>query len=148
MASEHDNPTALKWAGLLFLAIGVGAGLYCMYSAAGTLRFISESTLSQGTVVDWTQTDTQTRGSPEPGAYFRIIEVETPTGQRIRGQAEVGVDMRRLEAGERVAVRYRASDPARMRVVSLTDMWLVELITGVLAIVFCPAGWFLMRQAR
>jgi hypothetical protein len=56
--------------------------------------------------------------------------------------------MRRLEIGERVAVRYRASDPSRMRVVSLSDLWLVELVTGVIAIAFGLGGWSLMAQAR
>jgi hypothetical protein len=110
------------------------------------VRFISESTQAEGTVVDWTQ-GARTTQSSEPGAYFRIIEIETPNGRRIRGQAEVGVDMRRLEIGKRVAVRYRISDPTRMRIVSLPDLWLVEMVTGIIAIAFCLAGWFLMRQA-
>lgn len=148
MSGETDNPAALKWSGRLFFAIGVSAALFCAYSAVDTLRFISGSTLAQGTVVDWAQRDTQNLGSPEPGAYFRIIEIETPTGQRIRGQAQTGVDMRRLEIGERVPVRYRSGDPAHMRVASLWDMWLVELIIGVIATAFCLAGRFLIAQAR
>jgi hypothetical protein len=126
---------------------GVAAAFFCAYSAFGTLRFISESTRAEGTVVDWTQGEGTARSS-EPGAYFRIVEIDTANGQRIRGQAEVGVEMRRLEIGERVAVRYRASDPTRMRVVSLSDLWIVELVTGVIAIAFGLGGWSLMAQAR
>lgn len=146
MKTDRDNPIALKWSARFFFAIGVGAALVCVYSAIGTARFIAGSTRAEGTVVDWTQG--QTPQSSEPGAYFRIIEIEMPNGQRIRGQAEVGVEMRRLEIGERVAVRYRASDPTRMRVVSLSDLWIVELVTGVIAIAFGLGGWSLMAQAR
>jgi hypothetical protein len=55
--------------------------------------------------------------------------------------------MRRLEIGERVAVRYRASDPTRMRVASVSDLWVVELVSGVIALVFGLGGWSLMAQA-
>jgi hypothetical protein len=146
--TENDNPIGLKWAGRFFFAVGVAAAAVCAYSAIGTVRFISESTLTQGTVVDWTQGETRTGRAPEPGAYFRIIEIQTQDGQRLRGQADVGVDMQRVTVGERVAVRYRASDPIHLRVASLTDLWLVELITGVIAMAFCAAGWFFIGQAR
>jgi hypothetical protein len=99
VSTDSDNPIALKWSARFFFAVGVAAALFCAYSVIGTVRFISERTRAEGTVVDWTQGRT-TRS--EPGAYFRIIEIETPNGQRIRGQAEVGVDMRRLDIGERV----------------------------------------------
>ena len=56
--------------------------------------------------------------------------------------------MRRLEIGERLAVRYRASDPTRMRVVSLSDLWIVELVSGVITVVFGLGGWSFMAQAR
>lgn len=148
MSTDSDDPIALKWSARFFFAVGVAAGLFCAYSAVGTLRFISESTRAEGTVVDWTQGRTWSGRSSEPGAYFRIIEIEAPNGQRIRGEAEVGVEMRRLEIGERLAVRYRASDPTRMRVVSLSDLWLVELVSGVIAVVFGLGGWSLMAQAR
>jgi hypothetical protein len=148
MSTDSDNPIALKRSARFLFAVGVAAAVFCAYSAVGTIRFISESTRAEGTVVDWTQGQTPTTRSSEPGAYFRIIEIETPDGQRIRGQAEVGVEMRRLEIGERVAVRYRASDPTRMRVVSLSDLWIVELATGVIAIAFGLGGWSLMAQAR
>jgi hypothetical protein len=148
VSTDSDNPIALKWSARFFFAVGVAAALFCAYSAMGTMRFISESTLAQGTVVDWTQGRTGAGRSSEPGAYFRVIEIEAPNGQRIRGEAEVGVDMRRLEMGERLAVRYRASDPTRMRVVSLSDLWISELVSGVIAIVFCLGGWSLMAQAR
>jgi hypothetical protein len=145
MSTDSDNPIALKRSARFLFAVGVAAAVFCAYSVVGTIRFISESTRAEGTVVDWTQGETR---SSEPGAYFRIIEIETPDGGRTRGQAEVGVEMRRLEIGERVAVRYRAGDPTRMRVVSLSDLWIVELVTGVMAIVFGLGGWSLMAQAR
>jgi len=114
MSTDDDSPIALKRSARFFFAVSGTAALFCAYSTIGTLRFISESTLAEGTVVDWTQGRTQAERSSSPGAYFRIIEIETPNGERIRGEAEVGVEMRRLEIGERVAVRYRASDPTRM----------------------------------
>jgi hypothetical protein len=121
--------------------------LACIVSGVRTLQFVSESTQAEGTVVDWTQGSG--RGpSSEAGAYYRVIEVETPDGQRVRGEAETGVDVARLEVGERLTVRYRASDPARMPVVSLSGLWLVELVTAVLAIAFGGAGGFLLAQAR
>lgn len=146
MSTDNDDPIALKWSARFLFAVGVAAAFFCAYSAFGTLRFISESTRAEGTVVDWTQGETRT--TSEPGAYFRIIEIETANGQRLRGQAEVGVEMRRLAIGDRVAVRYRASDPTRMRVVSLSDLWIVELVTGVMAIAFGLGGWSLMAQSR
>lgn len=148
MSTDDDNPIALRSSARFLFAVGIAAALFCAYSAIGTLRFISESVRAEGTVVDWTQGQTPTARSSEPGAYFRIIEIETPNGQRIRGEAEVGVEMRRLKIGERVAVRYRAGDPTRMRVVSLSDLWIVELVTGAIAVVFCLGGWSLMAQAR
>lgn len=146
MTTDSDNPIALKRSARVLFSLGVAAGVFCAYSAVGTLQFIAESTLAEGTVVDWTQG--RTRRSSGPGAYFRVIEIEIPDGQRIRGEAEVGVDMRRLEIGERVAVRYRPGDPTRMRVVSLSDLWVVELVSGVMAIVFGLGGWSLLAQAR
>jgi hypothetical protein len=148
VSTGSDDPIALKWSAGFLFAVGLAAALFCAYSAVGTARFISESTLAQGTVVDWTQGRTGSGRSSESGAYFRIIEVETPAGQKIRGEAEVGVDMRRLQIGERVAVRYRANDPTRLRVVSLSDLWVVELASGVMALVFGLGGWSLMAQAR
>jgi hypothetical protein len=147
VSPNGDNPIALKWSARFLSGIGAAAALYCVYSAIGTVRFIAESTRAEGTVVDWTQGEGRAPSS-EPGAYFRIIEIETTDGQRKRGQAEVGVEMRRLEIGERVVVRYRTSDPTRMRVVSLSDLWVVELVTGVMAIAFGLGGWSLMAQAR
>lgn len=95
-----------------FFSVGVAAAVFCAYSAMGTLRFISESTLAEGTVVDWTRGRTRAGRSSEPGAYFRIIEIEAPNGQRIRGEAEVGVDI----AGWRSAsVSRSAIEPTTRR---------------------------------
>ncbi len=143
-----QDAVALRWTARLFLAIGIGAALAAAFSGVATLRFISESRRAEGTVVDWTQGDWQTGRRTEPGAYYRVIEVVLPDGQRIRGEAERGVAMNQLEIGERLEVRYRPSDPARMRVVSLAGMWLKELVLAALAITFGGAGWFLLAQSK
>jgi len=53
-----------------------------------------------------------------------------------------------LNVGEKLPVRYRPTDPARMRVASLSGLWLKELIFALLAIAFCTAGTVLLEQAR
>jgi hypothetical protein len=146
VSTDEDSPIALKRSARFFFVVSGAVALFCAYSAIGTLRFISESTLAEGTVVDWTQG--RAGRSSGTGAYFRIIEIEAPNGERIRGEAEVGVEMRRLQIGERLAVRYRPSDPTRMRVVSLWDLWIVELVSGVITVVFGLGGWSFMAQAR
>ena len=70
MSTDSDDPIALKWAARFFFAVGVAAGVFCAYSAIGTLRFISESTLAEGTVVDWTQGQTPAGRSSEPGGVL------------------------------------------------------------------------------
>jgi hypothetical protein len=145
---DNENPVALQRNARFFFVVSVAAAIFCAYSATRTLRFISETTLAEGTVVDWTQGHAGTIRSDGPGAYFRIIEIQGPNGQRIRGEAQVGVEMRRLVMGERVQVRYRASDPTRMRVVSLSDLWIREMVSGVIAMVFGLGGWSLVAQRR
>jgi hypothetical protein len=56
--------------------------------------------------------------------------------------------MNQLNVGENLPVRYRPADPARMRVVSVSGLWLKELIFALLAITFCTAGSVLLTQAR
>jgi hypothetical protein len=141
------DAVALRWVARLFLVIGIGAAIGGIVSGVRTLQFVSESTQAEGLVVDWTEGSG--RGpSSEDSAYYRVIEVETPDGQRVRGEAETGVGIAQLEIGERLTVRYRAGDPTRMRVVSLSGLWLVELVAAVLAVAFGGAGGFLLAQAR
>jgi hypothetical protein len=147
-SATAEDATALTWIARLFLAIGIGAAIVCGALGVETLRFMSESVQAQGTVVDWTQGQGTAGRSPEPGAYYRVLEVVTPEGHRIRGQADVGVDMNQLQIGERLDVRYLPSDPSRMRVASIPDLWLGELVTAVLAITFGAAGAFLLKQAK
>ena len=141
------DSTALTWVARLFLAIGIGAAIVCGALVIETRRFISESVQSEGTVVDWTQ-DQGAVPSLEPGAYYRIIEVLTPEGRTVRGHADVGVDMNQLEIGERLTVRYRPGDPARMRVATLSGLWLREMVSVILAIAFGSAGAFFLKQAK
>lgn len=145
---EAAEARALTWVGRLFLAIAIVAAIVCGRSAFRTLQFVSESTQAEGTVIDWTQGGGTAGRSPEPGAYYRVIEIVTMEGKRLRGEAETGVGMNDLRIGERLTVRYRPSDPARMRVVSLADLWLVELITAILAIALGASGAFLLKQAK
>ncbi len=145
---ESRDAIALRWVALVFLAIGIGAAAGCAWSTAVTLRFISESIEAQGTVVDWVQADGRTMGSPEPGAYHRVIEVESPDGRRLRGEAEVGVAMNQLVIGERLKVRYRRDDPSRIRVATPSGLWLVEIVLAIVAVAFGASGLFLLRQSR
>ena len=142
------DATALAWVARLFLAIGIGAAVACGSLGVATLRFISESVESEGTVVDWTQGGGTAGRSPEPGAYYRIVEIVASDGRRMRGEVDVGVDMNQLQMGERLIVRYRPGDPSRMREASLSGMWLGELVTAVLAVAFAAAGAFLRKQAK
>lgn len=138
------DATALRWVARLFLAIGVGAAIGIAVSARDTLRFLDESVLTEGTVVDWRQGEGT---ADEPGAYYRIIEVVTSEGHRVRGEAETGGTASEIDIGERLAVRYRATEPGRMRVVSVTGLWLTEIVLTILAISFGAAGLTLRRQA-
>lgn len=138
-----DDSVAVRWVARLFLAIGVGAAVGAVVSARDTLRFLGASVLTEGTVVDWRQGQGTT---DEPGAYYRIIEVVTPDGRRVRGEAETGGTASEIEIGERLAVRYRASEPSRMRVVSVTGLWLTEIVLTILALSFGAAGLSLRRQ--
>jgi hypothetical protein len=143
-----EDTVALKWAARLFVAIGIGAAVACISSGVATFRFIAESRQTEGTVVDWNQGSGQTGASREPGAYYRVIEIVTPDGQKIRGETETGVGMAELEIGERVLVRYRPGDPSHVRDGSIVGLWLKELVLAVLAITFGVAGTFLLTQAR
>ena len=69
-----------------------------------------------------------------------MIELMTPDGRRVRGEDEIGVDMNRLHVGERLVVRYKPNDPTRMRVASLSGLWLESLVTALLSIVFGRPG--------
>jgi hypothetical protein len=139
---------ALTWVARLFLAIGIGAAIAVGTFSFNTLQFISESIEAEGTVVDWVQGQGIAGRSPEPGAYYRVIEIVSPGGQRVRGEAGIGVDMNQLRIGERLTVRYRPDDPTRMRVASIPGLWLPELVSAVIAIAFGAAGAFLLKQAK
>jgi hypothetical protein len=142
------DTVALKWIARVFLAIGLAAAIGCAFFVVRTLRFVSESELADGTVVDWTQGQGSGAASPEPGAYYPVIEIVLPDGRRTRGEAEVGVALNQLEIGERVRVRYHRGDSAHMRVVSLFGLWLEPLVAGALTLAFSAAGLFLSRQSR
>ena len=146
-STSAEDAVALKWAARLFVAIGIGAALAGLSSGVSTLRFIAESHQAEGTVVDWNQGSRQT-GRGEPGAYYRVIEIVTPDGQRIRGEDETGVGMAQVEIGERMLVRYRPGDPSRVRVGSIAGLWLKEIVLAILAISFGAAGAFLLKQAK
>jgi hypothetical protein len=137
----------LKWIARVFLAIGLVAAVACTTFFVRTLRFVSESELADGTVVDWTQGHGSGGASPEPSAYYPVIEIVLPDGQRARGEAAVGIALNQLEIGERVRVRYRPGDAAHVRVVSLLGLWLEPLIAGALTLAFSAAGLFLSRQS-
>ena len=56
--------------------------------------------------------------------------------------------MNQLEIGERLMVRHRPGDPARMRVVTLSGLSLRETVSAILAVAFGSAGAFLLKQAE
>ena len=145
--TSHDG-IALTWVARLFLAIGAGAAIAVGSFSVNTLQFISESIQAEGTVVDWVQGPGTAGRSPEPGTYYRVIEIVKSDGQRIRGEAGIGVDLNQLQIGERLTIRYRPGDPARMRVASIPGLWLSELVSAVIAITFGAAGAFLLKQAK
>lgn len=145
---SSSDAVAVTWVARLFIAIGLGLALLGSRSGLETYSFISGSVLAEGTVVDWTQGAWQTGASHEPGAYYPVIQVVTPGGERLVGEADTGVGMNQLNVGEKLPVRYRPTDPVRMRVVSVSGLWLKELIFALLAITFCTAGTVLLKQVR
>jgi hypothetical protein len=147
-AMSPTDAAAVTWVARLFIAIGLGLAVLGGRSVLETDSFISESVLAEGTVVDWTQGTWQTGAARQPGAYYPVIEVVSESGGRLVGEADTGGGMNQLSVGERVRVRYRPTDPAHMRVVSVSGLWLKELIFGLLAIAFCTAGTVLLKQAR
>jgi Protein of unknown function (DUF3592) len=144
----RSDAVAVTWVARLFIAIGVGIAVFGGRSGLETYSFISESVLAEGTVVDWSQGTWQTGRSREPGAYYPVIEVLTHDGARLVGEAETGVGMNQLTVGEKLPVRYRSTDSTRMRVASLSGLWLKEMVFALLAIAFCTSGTVLLKQAR
>lgn len=145
---SFSDAAAVTWVARVFIAIGLALAVLGGRSGLETYSFISESVLAEGTVVDWTQGASQTGASREPGAYYPVIQVVTPGGGRLVGEADTGVGMNQLNVGETLPVRYRPADPARMRVVSVSGLWLKELIFSLLAITFCTASTVLLKQAK
>lgn len=131
--------------GFTIVAVALGAvavvlGVVCGVIVVYTRAFLADSVSASGQVVALLprqSCDTDDDGDRNcTTVYAPRIRFTTAGGRQVVFVSGSASSPPSYEEGDRVDVRYRASDPTDARIDSVSGVWLGALVTGGLAVFF------------
>ena len=129
-----------RWFTLVAAILGVIAvvlGVICGVIVVRTQAFLDESSSASGRVISLVprqSCDSDDRDCTT--VYAPRVRFTTADGRQVVFVSSTASNPPSHEEGDRVDIRYRASDPTDARIDSVTDVWLGALVTGGLALFF------------
>jgi hypothetical protein len=117
----------------IFLVIGLGLIGGGIYSFLSTRAFLRQAVPAEGAVIDLTAAWDSEDGSY---TYYPRVRFRTPDGRAVEFTSDVGSSPPAFEVGEPVRVLFDPANPARARIDSFVQLWLLPLILGGIGLVF------------
>jgi Protein of unknown function (DUF3592) len=149
----------LRTLGYVFGAVGALLVAGCLFAVWKVVSFRQHAVRAPGVVVELRVTreyraSTDTMPSRYVTMYAPIVDFETPAGkQRIRGAVRSNVPDYRV--GDRVELLYPEGEPARAKIDSFEEQWMLVIVLAPLALGFGGVGagfgiyfWRRRRLAR
>jgi len=118
--------------GTIFSALGLAFILTGVLFYRNTHTFLTQSETTTGVVTDLVQ------GSSR--SYRLVVRFETPEGDVITFQSNVGSNPPSYRIGEAVKVRYLLEDLHRARIDSFLQLWFLSILFGGMGFVFGSVG--------
>jgi len=122
----------IKILGIVFLSVGLAFLLVGAIFYQNTRAFLAQSKTTTGIVTDLV------RGYSR--SYRLVVRFETPEGDVITFQSNVGSNPPSYRIGEEVKVRYLLEDPHRARIDSFLQLWFLSVLLGGMGFVFGSVG--------
>jgi hypothetical protein len=132
----------IKIVGRIFVVVGVLLLVGGFFSYKHARRFIANSTVADGEVIDLVLRRKSNSDSPgtNRGTYHPVIRFETESREAIEFVSNTGSSPPSHRKGDIVTVRYDPKDPYTARVDSFVSLWLPALIPSSLGLLFLTAG--------
>lgn len=128
----------------IFLAVGGGLLVGCLFLAVRTKRFLASAEQARAEVVGLEQ-----RGGTEPHerAYYPVLRYRTRQGATQEVVSSVGSNPPRYREGDSVTVLYNPAKPGEVRIHTFSQVWAAALVPGVLGAIclLVGAGVMLLR---
>ena len=139
----------VKIIGTIFVVVGALLLVGGFLSYRHTRRFVANSSVAQGEVIDLVLRAASDSDSPssDSGTYHPVLRFETERREAIEFVGSTGSNPPSHRKGDTVAVRYNPDDPYTARVDSFASLWLLALIPGSLGLVFATAGGIMIGVA-
>ena len=122
--------------GAIALVLGVISGVIVVRTQA----FLAESSIATGQVIGLvprTSCEEDDDGDRNcTTAYAPRVRFTTDDGRQVVFVSDTAANPPEHERGDRVEVRYRASEPTDARIDSVSGIWLGAIITGALSLFF------------
>jgi len=131
----------LKIIGLIFFLIGLVLLVAGLLSYNFTQKFITNSEVTTGTVIDLVRgTSDSDNSGTVTYIYYPVVQFKTNNGSVIEFKSSVGSNPPSARKGDQVQVRYPEQDPYKARIDSFMQLWFVSIIVGGLGVVFAGIG--------
>jgi len=125
---NHEDPYALWGFGLIIIAFGIRR-------LVGCIGFFRRSVKTDGRLVAWEKPHVGDADAPATGNsrnYRAVVAFTAGDGSRHRVRGTLwhrSVSEPPVPAGQAYAVRYDPKDPMDARVATVTDFWLLPLLS-------------------
>lgn len=127
----------VKIIGPLFTVVGVVLLIVAYWQYNETKKFIKESTIAKGTVIDLILDRSSSSSS---GVYYPVIRFKTESGEIIEIKSDTGSNPPSHKKGAHVQVRYISNNPYRAKIDSFFSIWFFCIISAGMGIGFSGAG--------
>jgi len=135
----------LKIIGLIFFLIGLVLLVAGLLSYNFTQKFITNSEVTTGIVIDLVRGTLNSEGSGSGSyVYYPVVQFKTNNDSLIEFQSKVGSNPPSARKGDQVQVRYPEQDPYKARIDSFMQLWFVSIIVGGLGVVFAGIGGIIL----
>jgi Protein of unknown function (DUF3592) len=132
---------AFKIIGILCCCIGIAALIGFVFSIIHTNRFIAESVLTKGEVVDIvTHTSTDSHGRTTRSRY-PVVKFLDKNGDTVEFESSASTSGG-IKIGQPIDVRFIPNNPSRAKLAnSFMDIWGLTVFCGIFGVVFAGLGF-------
>lgn len=145
MSTDSGTRRPPPWVGLIFGFVGVVLLVVGISLGGNTISFLSNSTVTSGTVVDSEKRTSCSRSSRDrtqtcTTSDYPVVVFTTAEGEEIRFTSAAGSSPPRYLVGDQVQVRYPPGRPRAATIDGFVELWLGALITTGLGVIFTGIG--------